>query len=49
VNTVLALGVRPTVGVANWTLVIVLAGMALVFVWRLARNLSRLNKLEPRR
>src|SRR6266576_2628490 len=49
VNTVLALGVRPTVRVANWTLVIVLAGMALVFVWRLARNLSRLNKLEPRR
>jgi len=49
VNTVLALGVRPTVRVANWTLVIVLAGMVLVFVWRLARNLSRLNKLEPQR
>ncbi len=49
VNTVLALGVRPTVRVANWTVVIVLAGMALVFVWRLARNLSRLSKLEPRR
>jgi phosphatidylglycerophosphate synthase len=49
VNTVLALGVRPTIRVANWTLVIVLAGMALVFVWRLARNLSRLNKLEPQR
>ncbi len=49
VNTVLALGVRPTVRVANWTLVIVLAGMVLVFVWRLVRNLSRLNKLEPQR
>jgi phosphatidylglycerophosphate synthase len=49
VNTVLVLGVRPTVRVANWTLVIVLAGMALVFVWRLARNLSRLAKLEPQR
>jgi tRNA A-37 threonylcarbamoyl transferase component Bud32/phosphatidylglycerophosphate synthase len=47
VNTVVALGVRPSVRVANWTLVIVLAGMAVVFVWRLARNLSRLNKLEP--
>jgi len=49
VNTVVALGVRPSVRVANWTLVIVLAGMAVVFVWRLARNLSRLNKLEPQR
>ncbi len=49
VNTVLALGVRPTARVANWTLVIVLAGMVLVFVWRLARNLSRLNKLDPQR
>jgi phosphatidylglycerophosphate synthase/tRNA A-37 threonylcarbamoyl transferase component Bud32 len=49
VNTVLALGVRPTVLVANWILVIVLAGMAMVFVWRLARNLSRLNKLEPQK
>src|SRR6266487_1147220 len=49
VNTVLALGVRPAVRVANWTLVIVLAAMAVVFVWRLARNLSRLNKLEPQR
>ena len=49
VNTALALGVRPAVRVANWTLVIVLAAMAVVFVWRLARNLSRLNKLEPQR
>ena len=49
VNTVLALCVRPAVRVANWTLVIVLAAMAVVFVWRLARNLSRLNKLEPQR
>ncbi len=47
-NTVLALGVRPGVRVANWTVAVVLAGMAVVFVWRLARNLSRLNKLEPR-
>jgi phosphatidylglycerophosphate synthase/predicted Ser/Thr protein kinase len=48
-NTVLALGVRPSVRVANWTALVVLAGMVLVFVWRLARNLSRLNKLEPQR
>jgi len=47
VNTVLALGVRPTMRVANWTLVIVLAAMVVVFVSRLVRNLSRLNKLEP--
>jgi tRNA A-37 threonylcarbamoyl transferase component Bud32/phosphatidylglycerophosphate synthase len=46
-NTVLALGVHPTVRVANWTVAVVLAGMTLVFVWRLARNLSRLNNLEP--
>jgi archaetidylinositol phosphate synthase len=48
-NTVLALGVRPSVRVANWMAVVVLAGMVLVFVWRLARNLSRLSKLEPQR
>ncbi len=48
-NTVLALGVRPGVRVANWTVAVVLAGMVLVFVWRLARNLSRLSKLEPPR
>jgi tRNA A-37 threonylcarbamoyl transferase component Bud32/phosphatidylglycerophosphate synthase len=48
-NTVLALGVHPSVRVANWTAAVVLAGMLLVFVWRLARNLSRLNKLEPQR
>jgi|GEM_PF-1774656 len=48
-NTVLALGVRPSMRVANWAAAIVLAGMALVFAWRLARNLSRLNKLEPQR
>ena len=48
-NTVLALGVHPTVRVANWTVAVVLAGMALVFVWRLARNLARLDKLEPER
>jgi len=48
-NTVLALGVRPTVRVANWTALVVLAAMVVVFVWRLARNLSRLSKLEPQR
>ena len=48
-NTVLALGVHPTVRVANWTVAVVLAGMVVVFVWRLARNLSRLNKLDPQR
>ena len=48
-NTVLALGVHPTVRVANWTVAVVLAGMAVVFVWRLASNLSRLAKLDPRR
>ncbi len=47
-NTVLALGVRPGVRVANWTVAVVLAGMAVVFVWRLASNLSRLAKLDPR-
>ncbi len=49
VNTILALGVRPAVRVANWTVAVVLAGMVLVFVWRLARNLARLSKLEPQR
>ncbi len=49
VNTVLALGVHPTVRVANWAVAVALAGMVLVFVWRLARNLSHLNKLEPQR
>ena len=46
-NTVLALGARPSLRTANWTLGGVLAAMALVFVWRLARNLSRLASLEP--
>src|SRR5262245_60306663 len=49
VNTALALGVRPAVRVVNWTLAIALVAMALVFVRRLARNLSRLARLEPRR
>src|SRR5258705_5634602 len=44
-KTVLALGVHPTVRVANWTVAGVLAGMALVFVWRLVRNLSWLSQL----
>jgi len=49
VNTALALGVRPGARMANWTLWGVLAGMTLVFVLRLARNLSRLATLEPQR
>jgi phosphatidylglycerophosphate synthase len=48
-NTVLALGVHPSVGVANWMALGVLAGMAVVFGWRLVRNLSRLSKIEPQR
>jgi phosphatidylglycerophosphate synthase len=48
-NTMLALGVHPTVRAANWAGLVVLAGMALVFGWRVARNLSRLSKLEPQR
>jgi hypothetical protein len=48
-NTVLALGVHPSVRVANWAGLVVLTGMALVFVWRVARNLSRLSKIEPQR
>jgi archaetidylinositol phosphate synthase len=35
--------------VANWTLGVVLAGMVALFVGRFARNLYRLNKLEPQR
>ena len=49
VNTVLALGMRPSARVINWTCVGVLAAMALVFAWRLGRNLSRLAKAEPTR
>jgi len=48
-NTVLALGVHPTVRVANWAGLVGLAGVALVFAWRVARNLSHLSKLEPQR
>src|SRR5436190_2479642 len=48
-NTVLALGVHPTVRVANWTVAGVLAGMIFVFVSRVVRNLSRLSKLDPQR
>ncbi|HTI05935.1 MAG TPA: protein kinase [Gemmatimonadales bacterium] len=48
-NTVLALGGRPSLPVANWTLGAVVAAMALVFVWRLVGNLARLARLEPRR
>jgi len=48
-NTVLALGVHPTVRVANWAFAIVLAAMVVVFVWRLARNLARLARQEPQR
>lgn len=35
--------------VANWTLGILLAGMVLLFIGRFARNLYKLNKLEPQR
>jgi hypothetical protein len=35
--------------VANWTLGVLLAGMIALFVGRFARNLYRLNKLEPQR
>jgi len=35
--------------VANWTLGVILAGMVALFVGRFARNLYRLNKLEPQR
>ncbi len=48
-NSVLALGVHPTVRVANWTVAGVLAGMIFVFVSRVVRNLSRLSKLDPQR
>jgi phosphatidylglycerophosphate synthase len=48
-NTALALGVRPPARVANATMVMLLVAMAAVFLWRLARNLARLAKLEPRR
>ncbi len=40
---------HPRVAVANWTLGVVVAAMALVFAWRLAANLSRLARLEPQR
>ncbi len=46
-NTIVALGARPPVRVVNGAFAIVLTAMVVVFVWRLARNLSRLNKLEP--
>ena len=39
----------PITLVANWTLGIVLAGMVLLFIGRFARNLYKLNKLEPQR
>jgi hypothetical protein len=48
-NTVLALGARPSVRVANWTVAVVLGAMALVFAWRLGRNLHRLARLDPQR
>lgn len=35
--------------VANWTLGIVLAAMVALFIGRFARNLYKLNKLEPQR
>jgi phosphatidylglycerophosphate synthase len=47
VNTILALGVRPSVRVADWAVAIAVAAMVAVFGWRLVRNLDRLAKLEP--
>ena len=58
VNTILALaahwgghvkGPWPLRLVANWTLGILLIAMVALFAWRLARNLSRLSKIEPQR
>jgi len=49
VNTVLALGAHPPMRVANGVLWVVLVAMVAVFVWRLARNLSRLAKADPPR
>jgi len=49
VNTVLALGAHPRMRVANGVLWVVLVAMVAVFVWRLARNLSRLAKADPQR
>jgi len=55
-NTVLAVaallavkGPVPVGVVANWTLAILLGGMAALFVGRFVRNLYRLAKLEPQR
>src|SRR5213592_2006398 len=55
-NTMLALaalwqikGPFPVRVVANWTLAVLLIGMAALFVGRFARNLYRLAKLEPQR
>jgi hypothetical protein len=55
-NTVLGLaalwevkGPWPIRLVAYWTLAILLAGMVVLFVGRFARNLYRLDKLEPQR
>src|SRR6266576_2172532 len=41
-DLLMPLGVHPRVAVANWTLGVVVAAMALVFAWRLGANLSRL-------
>jgi len=49
VNTVLALGAHPRMRIANGVLWVVLVAMVAVFVWRLARNLSRLAKADPQR
>ena len=51
-NTVLAIvgrGGGSVARIANWLLAIVLTAMALVFIGRVARNLSRLDKVEPQR
>src|SRR5437867_7477512 len=49
VNTVLALGAQPRMRITNGVLWVVLVAMVAVFVWRLARNLSRLAKADPQR
>ena len=49
VNTVLALGAHPRMRITNGVLWVVLVAMVAVFVWRLARNLSRLAKADPQR
>ena len=48
-NTAVAITRAPIGRVADWTLGAALASMVALFVWRFARNLHRLAKLEPQR